>query len=96
MPGNKEAKLKFALWTIFPCNSKTNNWNTFIKKCEKDIENLNDYDKFNAYIQYSAFYMKNNDTAKGFMYLDKARELYPNNVLCSVLEKNYKDGKLGL
>lgn len=95
-PGNKEAKLKYALWAIFPANKTTNNWNTFIKQCESEIENLNSYDKFNAYIQYSAFYMNNYDTEKGYKYLDKARELYPNNILCAVLEANYKKGNLGL
>ena len=95
-PGNKEAKLKYALWAIFPANSKTNNWNTFIKECESSIENLTPYDRFNAYIQYSAFYMKNYNTEKGFFYLHKAKELYPDNVLCAVLETNYKKGNLGL
>ena len=92
---NDEALVKLALWYITASNYFTSNWNSFIAKQERKIEILSNPDKFNGYLLYSMFYMKKYDVKKGMMYLNKARELYPENPLTFIIEQNYKNGKIG-
>lgn len=92
---NDEALVKLALWYITASYYFTSNWNSFIAKQEAKIENLSNPDKFNGFLLYSMFYMKKYDVKKGMMYLNKARELYPENPLTFIIEQNYKNGKIG-
>lgn len=92
---NKEALLKLALWYISASSYYTSNWNAFILGQEKNIESLFITDKFNAYILYSMFYMKNYDVDKGLENLIKAKGIFPNNPMIFVVESNYNSGKIG-
>ena len=94
-PGNKVAQLKLALWYANASNKKTGNWNSFIKAQEKNVSLLSGFDLYNAYILYSMFYLKSYDTQSGLAYLQKAKELYPNNALASLVEYNYSKGIIG-
>lgn len=92
---NEEALVKLALWYITASKYSTSNWNSFILKQEAKIKNLSNPDKFNGYLLYSMFYMKKYDIKTGIMYLNKAKELYPENPLTFIIEENYKKGKIG-
>lgn len=92
---SEEALVKLALWYITASKYSTSNWNSFILIQKAKIENLSNPDKFNGYLLYSMFYMKKYDVKTGMMYLNKARELYPENPLTLIIEQNYKNGKIG-
>lgn len=94
---NKQSLLDMAIWYIFIANTNTPILNAFITKQEKLIENisLTDVEKFNAYINYSMFYMKTYNTKKSFYYLDKAKKIFPNGIITAIIETNYKNGKVG-
>ncbi|MBQ9495088.1 MAG: hypothetical protein IJR50_05555 [Treponema sp.] len=90
-----KAELFYAMWLINAVNSKESNWISYIKQKESLIDNLElkRRDLFNCYLAYSMFYMKTLDTKKGFEYLNKAEQLYPNNYFSALLEINYKRGR---
>lgn len=92
---NEQALVKLAMWYISASNYSTSNWNSFITSQENKLESLTDTDKFNGYLLYSMFYMKKYNLKKAKLYLDKAKELYPNNPMLIVIEENYKKGKAG-
>jgi len=93
---NNEARLKLAMWYIFPSNERTSNFRGMIEKAEEYIEELKMYDKFNAYLMYSIYYMKCYNTQKGFEYLEKANQIFPHHIYVSHLWNNYKKGKIGM
>ena len=93
---NKEAYVKLAMWYIFPANEGTSNFRGMIEKAEEYIEELKMYDKFNAYLMYSIYYMKCYNTQKGFEYLEKANKIFPHHIYVAHLWNNYQKGKLGM
>lgn len=92
---NKAAFVKLSCWQISSADETTSNFNSQIKATEKYIEELNEVDKFNAFIWYSIFYMKIYDTKKGWEYFYKAKNLFSNHQIVSLLYENYKQGILG-
>ena len=92
---NKAAFVKLSCWQISSADETTSNFNSQIKATEKYIEELNEIDRFNAFIWYSIFYMKIYDTKKGWEYFYKAKNLFPNHQIVSLLYENYKKGILG-
>ncbi|UTC62540.1 hypothetical protein E4O05_01090 [Treponema sp. OMZ 787] len=92
---NKTAFVKLSCWQIAAADETTSNFNSQIKSTEEYIEELNDVDKFNAYIWYSIFYMKIYDTKKGWEHFYKAKNIFPNHPIVSLLHENYKKGILG-
>jgi len=93
---NKAAFVKLSCWHVSSADETTSNFNSQIKATEKYIEELNEVDKFNAYIWYSIFYMKIYDTKKGWEYFYKAKNIFPNHSIVSLLYENYKKGILKL
>ena len=65
------------------------------KKLSYILKELNEIDRFNAFIWYSIFYMKIYDTKKGWEYFYKAKNLFPNHQIVLLLYENYKKGILG-
>jgi hypothetical protein len=94
-PNNREANVKLALWYISAANEHSFTWNAFIQQQEPYIHTLGEVDRFNAYLQYSFFYMKTYKVAQGFFYLDQAKALFPQNPLPALITYNYRSGKLG-
>ncbi len=94
---SKQSLLDMAIWYIFIANTNTSIINAFITKQENLIEKLSltDVEKFNAYINYSMFYMKTYNTKKSFYYLEKAKNIFPNGIITAIIETNYKNGKVG-
>ena len=92
---NKAAFVKLSCWHVSSADETTSNFNSQIKATEEYIEELNEVDKFNAFIWYSIFYMKIYDTKKGWEYFYKAKNLFPNHQIVSLLYENYKKGILG-
>ena len=93
---NKAAFVKLSCWYVFLADETTSNFNSQIKATEKYIEELNEVDKFNAYMWYSIFYMKIYDTKKGWECFYKAKNIFPNHPIVSLLYENYKKGILKL
>lgn len=93
---NTEARVKMACFYCFAATAATGNFNSFIEENEWGIEELSPTDRLNAYISYSLYYMKKNDTKKGLSYLRKAKEVISGNILAKLLEENYKKGVLSL
>ena len=93
---NKAAFVKLSCWHVSSADETTSNFNSQIKATEKYIEELNEVDKFNAYIWYSIFYMKIYDTKKGWECFYKAKNIFPNHPIVSLLYENYKKGILKL
>lgn len=98
---SEKSLLDMALWYISAAvsvsDSSASVWSAFIIKQEKFIDSLDlsETEFFNACISYSMFYMKNLDTEKGFYYLDRAKEIFPNSVSLAIVETNYRNGKVG-
>jgi hypothetical protein len=93
-PNNTEANVKLALWYISAADENSRLWNAFIQRQEQNIELLGEADRFNAYLLYSMFYMKTYNVNKGFLYLNRAKELFPDNPLPALIAYNYEEGKL--
>jgi len=93
---NKAAFVKLSCWHVSSADETTSNFNSQIKATEKYIEELNEVDKFTAYIWYSIFYMKIYDTKKGWECFYKAKNIFPNHPIVSLLYENYKKGILNL
>lgn len=91
---NKEALVKLAIWYISPANEATSNFNGFIEKQEKYIEDLKDTDRFNACLWYSIYYMKCYNEKKAFQYLNEANKIFPNHFYTAYLFNNFKNGIL--
>lgn len=92
---NEKALLKLSLWYIYASNYNTSNWNAFIIQQEEKIETLNKTDKFDAYLLYSIFYLRNYNTQKSKLYLEKAKQLYIDNPNSYILEHNFSKGIKG-
>lgn len=86
---------KLAIWYISASNYTTSNWNAFIKEQENNISKLNNVDKFIGYLWYSIFYAKTYNFKKALVFLNNAKEIYPNSVLPIIIEENYKKGIIG-
>lgn len=93
---NAEALVKLSCWYIFAANETTSNYNSQINSTEEFIEDLNEIDKFNAYIWYSIYYMKIYNTKKSIEYLHKAEQIFPDHIFVHILYSNYKKGILSL
>jgi hypothetical protein len=93
-PNNREANIKLALWYISAADENSGLWNAFIKQQEQNLDILGEADRFNACLLYSMFYMKIYNVNKGFMYLDQAKNLFPNNPIPALIAYNYESGKL--
>ena len=91
---NKEAKVKLAIWYISAADETASNFRGLIENAEEYIEDLDDVDRFNAYLWYSIYYMKCYQEAKGFMYLEAANKLFPKNVYVAHLWNQYRTGSL--
>ncbi|MCK9170707.1 MAG: hypothetical protein M0P01_09860 [Treponema sp.] len=94
---DKKSLLDMAVWYISAANDTTLLWNSFIKKQEYLIDDLDlsDIDRFNYYLSYSIFYMKMPDTKKGLSYLARAEQLFPDSIQAEIIEENYKRGRFG-
>lgn len=92
---NIEAKLKLAMWYCSATSYNTSLWNAFILEQEDNIKKMNKTLQFNAYIQYSIFYMKKNNVKKAFNYLYKAEEIYPESITPILIKENFNNGKYG-
>jgi hypothetical protein len=90
---NDAAKIKLALWHIYPASGNTANWNSFIRGHEPLLEKLSHIERFNGYILYSMFYMKTYDVQKGWDYLSRAETLFPQNPATAYVRYNYGRGK---
>lgn len=94
--GNKTAFVKLSCWHISAADETTSNFNSQIRETEEFIEDLENIDRFNAYIWYSIFYMKIYNTKKGWEYFYKAKSMFPDHGIVSTLYENYQKGNLGL
>lgn len=92
---HNHAMFKFASWYVFATDKTMSEWNTFIKNQEYIIEELNDVEKYNAYLTYSIFYMKMGFHSKGIELLTKAEKIFPENLMAYILSENYKKGVFG-
>jgi tetratricopeptide (TPR) repeat protein len=90
-----KALLKLAFWYIYATDGVMAKWNTFIINQEKFIEEMNDVEKYNAYIHYAIFYMKIGNHSKAFSLLKKAEKIYPENLMHFILSENFKKGVYG-
>ncbi len=94
-PQNKEAQVKLAVWYTNAGNYYSRSMNGFVISQEPYLDLLQKHDRFNAYISYSSFYLKIYDTQKAYDYLAMAKDLYPDNIICAIIEANYANGKTG-
>ncbi len=94
---DESSLLDMAIWYTSVANTKTIIWNSYIKENEKLIDSLNltKIEKFNALLSYSIFYFKNLETDKGFEFLERAKEIYPESIHVAIIEINLMNGKGG-
>lgn len=90
-----KALFRLALWYIYATNETMARWNVFIKNQEYFIEELNSFEKYNAYLHYAIFYMKIGCRRYAFALVKKAEEIYPENVMHYILSENFKKGEFG-
>ena len=95
-PDNIGAAVKLACWHIYPADASTVNYNSYIEAQEEYIETLSAADQFNAYLLYSAYYMRKYDSDTGRAYLQKAAALFPGHTLLLHVYENYKKGNFNL
>jgi hypothetical protein len=94
---DKKSLLDMAVWYISATDDTTLLWNSFIKKQEYLIDDLDlsNIDRFNYCLSYSIFYMKILDTKKGSLYLARAEQFFPDSIQLAIIEENYKRGRFG-
>lgn len=94
---SKETQLCYAIWYINAVTGNEVNWISFIKNSENLIYelSLSKTDLFNVYLAYAIFYVKILETQKGFDYLEKADEIFPNSFSVAILTDNFKKGRYG-
>lgn len=89
------AMLKLALWYIYATDATMARWNVFIRNQEHIIEEMDNVEKYNAYLHYAVFYMKTGERSRAFGLLAKAEKIYPENLMHFILSENFKKGEYG-
>lgn len=87
-----KAVTKLALWYANPANANTSLWNAFIEAQDENIELLSAVDRFMGYLTMSMYYMRTYQVQKGWDYLGKAQEIFPDNMLIIIMQFNYSKG----
>lgn len=93
-PKNFSAKLKLVSWYSHSTTYAYPRQIQWLQDHESYFANMPEIDRFNAYVDYSMFYMRTLETQKAFKYLSRAREIFANNPYAQMIEDFYVGGEI--
>lgn len=94
-PHNMRAKLKLVSWFTYSTNYAYPRQIQWLKNHESYFSEMHSIDRFNAYMDYSMFYMQILETQKAYEFLSRAKEIFAANPYAQIIEDFYAKGKVG-